>query len=105
MRLIHRVPFSPAEIEHYRQLVFDNIVRGIRTILEAMEEMDLQVEPENEWTLEVVDVSREIRDGEPFPRSYHKPLVTLWTDPNVRKAWERGNEAALPEKYVVFLCP
>lgn len=38
MRLIHNIPFTSAEREIYRRLVFMNIANGIRSLLEAMEE-------------------------------------------------------------------
>jgi guanine nucleotide-binding protein subunit alpha len=98
MRLIHKLPFSPSEIEHYRQLVFDNLTRGLRSVLDAMEDMELEVLDENQPYVELVDGARDLRDGEVFPSEYHAPLKALWTDPNVQKAFERGNEAALPEK-------
>ena len=100
MRLIHKLPFSPSEIEHYRQLVFDNLTRGLRYVLDAMEDMELQVAEENQGYLELIDGVRDVGDGEPLPREYYEPLKILWEDPNVQKAFERGNEAALPEKYV-----
>ena len=100
MRLIHKIPFSPSEYEHYRQLVFDNLTRGLCYVLDAMQDMDLKVSEENVPHLDLIDGTRDIRDGEPFPHSYYQPLKSLWNDPNVRRAWERGNEAALPEKYV-----
>ncbi|KAH9487347.1 Guanine nucleotide-binding protein alpha-2 subunit [Psilocybe cubensis] len=100
MRLIHKVPFSAQEIEHYRQLVFDNLTRGLRYLLDAMEDMELTVSDENLPHLELIDGVRDIRDGEPFPVAYYVPLKSLWSDPNVQKAWARGNEAALPEKQV-----
>ena len=100
MRLIHKVPFSPSEYEHYRQLVFDNLTRGLCYLLDAMQDMDLKVSEENVSHLDLIDGTRDIRDGEPFPYSYYQPLKSLWNDPNVQRAWGRGNEAALPEKYV-----
>ena len=103
MRLIHKVPFSSSEIEYYRQLVFDNLTRGLCYLLDAMQDMDLKVSDDNLAHLDLIDGTRDIRDGEPFPLSYYGPLKSLWNDPNVRKAWERGNEAALPEKYVLIL--
>jgi hypothetical protein len=36
MRLIHEVGFKPEEIESFRQLVFNNLVHGMRLVLEAM---------------------------------------------------------------------
>ena len=98
MRLIHKLPFSSSEIEHYRQLVFDNLTRGLCYVLDAMQDMDLKVSGENLSYLDLIDGTRDLRDGEPFPLSYYQPLKLLWNDPNVQSAWERGNEAALPEK-------
>ncbi|KAF8798215.1 heterotrimeric G-protein alpha subunit, GPA2-like protein [Phlegmacium glaucopus] len=102
MRLIHKLPFSPSEIEYYRQLVFDNLTRGLCYLLDAMQDMDLKVSEENVQYLDLVDGTRDIRDGEPFPVTYYAPLKSLWSDPNVKRAWERGNEAALPENLSYF---
>ena len=101
MRLIHRVPFSPQEIESYRQLVFDNLTRGLKYLLDAMEDMELEVDEENLKYVEIIENARDLRDGEPFPMEFYNPLKSLWEDPNVQKAWARGNEAALPEKCVI----
>ncbi len=100
MRLIHKLPFSPSEIEHYRQLVFENLTRGLRYVLDAMVEMELAVSPENMGFVNMIDDTPELHDGEPFPIEYEEALSKLWVDDNVKKALERGNEAALPEKYV-----
>lgn len=98
MRLIHRVPFSSQEIESYRQLVFGNITHGFKSLLDAMEDMDLEVSELNVRHLPLVDDAPDIKDGEPFPASFKQPLQELWADPNVQRAFRRGNEAALPEK-------
>jgi len=98
MRLIHKVPFSPQEIENYRQLVFNNLTYGLRYVLEAMEDMELEVADDNVKYLEMMAEVTDLPDGEPFPAHYLEPLRALWTDVNVQKACSRGNEAALPEK-------
>jgi len=102
MRLIHRVPFTPAEIETYRQLTFDNLTRGLKYVLEAMEDMELKVSEDNIQYLDLIENARDLGDGEPFPMEFYQPLKSLWEDPNVQKAWERGNEAALPENLLYF---
>lgn len=102
MRLIHKVPFSQQEIELYRQLVFDNITRGLRHLLDAMDEFEIKVSEENISNVEIVDSARDIGDGEPFPLHYIEPLKSLWVDSNVQRAYERGNEAALPENLPYF---
>ncbi|KAJ7473932.1 G-protein alpha subunit-domain-containing protein [Mycena latifolia] len=45
MRLIHRVPFSPQETESFRQLVFDNLTRGLKYLLDALPDMALELPP------------------------------------------------------------
>jgi hypothetical protein len=45
-------------------------------------------------------LTKVFRDGEPFPVEYKEMLLGVWNDPPVKQAYERGNEAALPEKSV-----
>jgi hypothetical protein len=42
------------------------------------------------------------RDGQAFPLEYLDVLSGLWKDPSIQRAIARGNEAALPEKYVII---
>ncbi|KAI8983317.1 heterotrimeric G protein alpha subunit 4 [Trametes punicea] len=102
MRLIHRVPFSSQEIESYRQLVFNNLTHGLTSVLEAMEDMELEVSPENQHLVQMIQDASDIKDGEPFPIEYRDVLKRLWEDPNVQAAYSRGNEAALPENLIYF---
>jgi guanine nucleotide-binding protein subunit alpha len=99
MRLIHRVPFSLQEVESFRQLIFNNLTHGLKYVLDSMEDMGLEISPENSQHIELVENADDLRDGEVFPRSFYEPLIALWNDAGVQRAWERGNEAALPEKY------
>ncbi|KAG5651544.1 hypothetical protein H0H81_008279 [Sphagnurus paluster] len=96
------LPFSAQEIESYRQLTFDNLTRGMKYLLDAMDDMDLKVSEANIPYVDVIENATDLRDGEPFPMTYYEPLKSLWEDPNVQKAWERGNEAALPENLLYF---
>ncbi|KAK0439067.1 heterotrimeric G-protein alpha subunit, GPA2-like protein [Desarmillaria tabescens] len=96
MRLICNIPFSQQDIEYYRQMTLDNLVDGMRCILYAMEDMNLRVSDANIKYIEFMYWPH-VRDGELFPRRYYESLKALWGDPDVQKAWQRGNEAALPE--------
>lgn len=98
MRLIHRIPFDHREVEMYRQLIFNNLTRGMQALLESMDDMDLKLSPENQEYIDMIENAADLCDGEAFPMSFYEPLKSLWLDTNVQKAWERGNEAALPEK-------
>lgn len=101
MRLIHRVPFSPSEIESYRQLVFNNLTHGMKYLIDSMEDMGISLSEEYGDYVQLIDDATDLRDGQPFPPEFLEPLRKLWEDQAVQKAWERGNEAALPEKFVL----
>ncbi|KAJ7020187.1 heterotrimeric G protein alpha subunit 4 [Mycena alexandri] len=111
MRLIHRVPFSAQETESFRQLVFDNLTRGLKYLLDALPDMGLalpeayaDVDAAGYADVELIEHAEDLRDGEPFPARYFGALSRLWGEEVVRTAWSRGNEAAVPEKCVpVFL--
>jgi len=102
MRLIHKIPFSPEEIECYRQLVFNNLITGMTYLFDAMDDMGLEVAEECLPYMDIVRNARDLRDHEPFPNAYYEPLRYLWEDKGVQKAYQRGNEVALPEKHVPF---
>ncbi|KAI0719072.1 heterotrimeric G protein alpha subunit 4 [Cerioporus squamosus] len=102
MRLIHRVPFSSQEIESYRQLVFNNLTHGLKYVIDAMEDMELEVSPENHHLVPMIEDASDIKDGEPYPQEYHDVLKKLWEDPQVQAAYARGNEAALPENLLYY---
>jgi len=102
MRLIHHVPFSPQEVEFFRQIIWNNLTHGVKYILDSMEDMELKVSSENSDHVELVENANDIRDGEAYPQHFFEPLKALWNDKGIQQAWGRGNEAALPEKYTSF---
>ncbi|CAL1696835.1 unnamed protein product [Somion occarium] len=102
MRLIHRVPFSAQEIENYRQLVFNNLTHGMKYVLDSMDDMGITLSEDNAPYVQLIEDAVDLRDGQPFPPEYYEPLKKLWEDPSVQKAWERGNEAALPDNLIYF---
>ncbi|KAJ7615769.1 heterotrimeric G protein alpha subunit 4 [Mycena polygramma] len=149
MRLIHKVPFSAQETESFRQLVFDNLTRGLKYLLDALPDMELEL-PEvysgvgedgyvKGWApgecggqrrlkaaakkekgdgpildedgvtgdaiaadVELIERAEDLKDGEVFPLRYFGPLSRLWGEEVVRTAWNRGNEAAVPENLHYF---
>lgn len=98
MRVIHEMPFSPSEVEHHRQVIFDNLTRGLRDVLEAMREMELVLRSENVQYAEMVEATVGIQEGEEYPPEYLEPLRCLWNDPEIQSVLRRGNKVALPEK-------
>ena len=99
MRTFHQLPFSEQEVEMYRQQIFNNITTGMLFVLDALPDLDLTIADETEPLVATIQEIPDLKDAEPFPAQYRDPLRKLWEDPAIRMAWDRRNEAALPEKY------
>lgn len=77
MRLIHHNPFSPQQVEYYRQLVFNSFTHGLKYLLDSMEDMDLVVSPENVLYIELIEGANDLHDGEIFYLHFYQPLRQL----------------------------
>ena len=100
-------PYTPEEIESYRQIIFRNIVQGLRSVLDYMADLQLEVSEENEHLVWLLDDIPDLNAGEPFPVDCRHVLERLWFDPSVQAAYSRGNQlhGALPEKWVFAAFP
>jgi guanine nucleotide-binding protein subunit alpha len=102
MRLIHKVAFTPEEIESFRQLVFNNLMHGMRLVFEALHLFQIGIDEANLEHVPLIESAQDLKDGEPFPIQYCEPLKALWADQGVQAALHRGNEVALPENLRYF---
>ncbi|TDL22342.1 guanine nucleotide-binding protein alpha-2 subunit [Rickenella mellea] len=102
MRLIHNVNFSQQEFESYRQLVFNNLTQGMKSLIDALDDMGLEVSDDNQHYISMIEDAPDLKDSQEFPMEYYEPLKSLWEDENVQKGWQRGNEAALPDNLSYF---
>ncbi|KAK4683577.1 hypothetical protein P7C73_g6666, partial [Tremellales sp. Uapishka_1] len=102
MRVIHNKGFTQDEIEDYRKIVFLNIVSGMRSIIDTMDELNMSVTVPNRKYIQLVDQDVPINTGEPFPMRYLEALSSLWKDEGVVKCYERAHEWALQENLPYF---
>ncbi|SOV04111.1 Guanine nucleotide-binding protein alpha-2 subunit [Ustilago sp. UG-2017a] len=98
MRIIHHIPFTEEERENYRRLVFLNLVQGMESILDVMEEWTVDFQHDaNIGHLSLFVSYPDISEDEPFPSNYLVALKDLWSDEGVQSVYRRGNEAAVPD--------
>ncbi|KAJ1028310.1 hypothetical protein NDA18_002975 [Ustilago nuda] len=98
MRIIHHIPFTEEERENYRRLVFLNLVQGMESILDVMEEWTVDFQNDaNIGHLSLFVSYPDISEDEPFPSNYLVALKDLWSDQGVQSVYRRGNEAAVPD--------
>lgn len=97
MRYINNLPFDDDEIEDYRKIVFTNIVGGMRSIIDQLDELALPISNENRRYVSMVDSEPAINTGEVFPPRYLQALRALWSDPTVQEVYAKAHEYALQE--------
>ncbi|KAJ7459359.1 G-protein alpha subunit-domain-containing protein [Mycena latifolia] len=98
MRLVAGVHFSEAELEAYRQTVFNNLMY-LRYILDSLPDLGLHLPEALRPAAEIIAQAPDLHDGDPFPTEYFHTLTTLWGDPTVQRAVSRGNEVACWENF------
>ncbi|KAK0720827.1 guanine nucleotide binding protein, alpha subunit [Lasiosphaeris hirsuta] len=103
MKLIYSQGFSKNEKLEWKPVVFTNIVQSFRLIFDAMNELDIKFENEdNEKNMAHIMVDYEMRADEPLPMDYLEPIKKLWVDGGVKKAIDKGNEYALHDNLDYF---
>lgn len=115
MRLIYATGFSKQEREEWRAIIFSNILSAFKTILEAMEDLEIPFdEKKNEVKknhcdlcllaaltyltqqyIHIISVDHDLGPKEPLPMDYLSTFKSLWADAGVQKCMTRGNEFAL----------
>ncbi|CAG8953296.1 hypothetical protein HYFRA_00003503 [Hymenoscyphus fraxineus] len=104
MKLIYtKEGISKNEKEEWRVIIFNNLLDGVRMIIDAMEEMGIEFQYENTTVhLPVILQEKDLRPFEPIPTEYLRAFKDLWKDPGMKKAVARGNEYALHDNLGYF---
>jgi guanine nucleotide-binding protein subunit alpha len=77
------------------KIVFSNIVGGMRSIIDTMDDLGIAVSVPNRKHISLVDNEIPINTGEAFPLKYLEALKGLWGDEGVSEVYSRAHEFAL----------
>lgn len=101
MRIIYGEGFQEADRKEYTILVYRNVLRSMRAMLDAMDTMGI---PLRDQTLQ--DPAYQLLDTDPNTYAEiapHKDLFRkLWADDGLQKAFQRGNEYQLSDSTPYF---
>lgn len=81
----------------FSKIAFENIVGGMSTVIDIMDEMGTAVANANRKYIHMIDNRPSLSTGEPFPIRYLEALKALWRDPGVQATYAQGHEYAAPE--------
>ncbi|VDN04883.1 unnamed protein product [Thelazia callipaeda] len=106
MQILHNNGFTEDEINERKAVVYNNTVTSMCAMLRAMDNIlhlplkDSNKEVEKRRIYEVVEAGDE---SEPFTDEIANALISLWSDENVRKAYEMRSEYQLNDSAKYFL--
>lgn len=103
MRVINSMPFTQAEVETYRQLIFGNIVGGLQAVYELMEEEGIEPAEDTARAFSEMQSVPDLKDHEVYPIKYKAIFEQVWGDADVQKAVILGQQTGLPDNLSYYL--
>lgn len=98
MRIIHGIKFESHLIKDYQQVIYQNLVKGMRVLADARDKLGIP------WgDLSNVEIGREllhsdnniVLDCRTFSTQFSPILARLWKDSGIHRAYERRREFQL----------
>jgi hypothetical protein len=95
MKVIHLNGFSQEELISYKPIIHVNILEAIKSLIIAAQKFGYQLLPENQPSaIQLTSVN--ILEAE-FTLKQAETVKRLWSDPGIRKTYERADEFQLHE--------
>ncbi|XP_073980145.1 guanine nucleotide-binding protein subunit alpha cta [Rhodnius prolixus] len=105
MRIIHGIKFEPELVKEYQQVIYQNVVKGMKVLVDARNKLNIPWEhsanSENGSYILKYDNSMTL-DTRLFTH-YAPTLYNLWKDSGIRRAFERRREFQLSDSVQYFL--
>jgi len=96
MKLIHYGGYSPDERESFKEIIFSNTVQSMRVILEAMDNMGIQLKNDGnqKHATTILSLPNQI-EGDQLPSDVSLAIKSLWVDQGVLECFSRSREYQL----------
>lgn len=97
MRIIHGVKFETEAIHEFQSIVYQNIIRGMRVLVDAREKLQIPWSNENNSRLApfLLRVDNVMQFDTKVFMEYAVYIQQLWQDPSIQQAYDRRREFQL----------
>ncbi|KAK4022490.1 guanine nucleotide-binding protein subunit alpha homolog [Daphnia magna] len=104
MRIIHGVKFETEAIHEFQSIVYQNIIRGMRVLVDAREKLCIPWESENNANLApfLLRVDNVMQFDTKVFMEYAVYIQQLWQDHGIQEAYERRREFQLSDSVKYF---
>ncbi len=107
MKIIHGIKFDPDQISEYQTTIYQNIIRGMRVLVDARNKLlgDLPWESEEikNYGSDILKFENSTKLDTRLFTPYVPKLSLLWKDTGIRRAYERRREFQLSDSVYYFL--
>lgn len=101
MRIIHDRGYTNEELKDFRFIVFTNIIRSIKNLIEATQTLGIEIEEEENKVraTKIADLDDDfvMYVSKIWDYNMGSDIEHLWQDPGIKKAYERRNEFQLDD--------
>jgi len=104
MKIIHGVVFEPEHLKEFRKIIYQNMIKGMRVLVDAQRKLDIELgNPANRQAGDQILLFDNFAavDSENFS-DFRTLLSGLWADQGIREAFERRAEYHLPDSMGYF---
>ncbi|XP_012250523.1 guanine nucleotide-binding protein subunit alpha homolog isoform X1 [Athalia rosae] len=105
MRIIHGVKFEPEVVKEYRHIIYQNIIKGMKVLVDARDKLKIAWEDPKNFDVgyQLLKIENTMMlDTRLFLR-YVPNLKSLWSDASIKKAFDRRREFQLSDSVQYFL--
>ncbi|KAF8183596.1 heterotrimeric G protein alpha subunit B [Mycena galopus ATCC 62051] len=102
MKLIYIDGYNAQERDAYKEIIYSNTTQSMRTILEAMPQLDISLAPQNDARRAMILSLPPQIEADVLPRDLADAVRGLWRDPGVQEAVRRSREFQLNDSAVYY---
>ncbi|ESN91492.1 hypothetical protein HELRODRAFT_96238 [Helobdella robusta] len=105
MRIINGKEFQPDELKVYKTTIYENIVKGMKVLIDARAKLQLTFQQPASHTHAqfVFSYDNNIKLEEPVFTQYVTSLIELWEDGGIQEAFSRRKEFHLGDSLKYFM--
>lgn len=97
MRIIHGIKFEPELVKEYQHVIYQNIVKGMKVLVDARDKLNIPWENPNnsEYGQYILKFENSMMLDDRLFLHYSPSLLSLWKDSGIRNAFDRRREFQL----------
>lgn len=95
MKIIHQNGFNKEEFQMYRDVIYNNVVTSMKTLIAAANKFEIPLYPENnERAMRIASLEDKVlaQIGNHFHDGIAEDVRILWADEGIKQAFQRRNE-------------